>query len=212
MQWWPLLLDPDPPGHVYPPALARHRVVIYGDSYSGGWLARSAEGWPARLAAALDVETVNQALPGSGYVDLGNGSTFPYAATVYPQPDAAVAVIMGTQNDYAQHPDAVRLAAVVTYGAIRVRAPGAQLLVVGPYWWGEEDPPPAAVAVRDAVRDTAAEHGLPFLDPLAERWLTCRPGLIAADGKHPSAAGYALIAERLRPVVAALLPAGRIAA
>jgi lysophospholipase L1-like esterase len=212
MRWpVPLGLDPDPPGHAYPPTPTRPRVVVYGDSYSGSWEASSAAGWLALLADALDVETVNQAVSGSGYVDLGRGSTFPYAATMYPQPDAAVAVVMGSQNDYAQHPDAVRLAAAVTLRAVTVRAPAARLLVVGPYWWTDE-PSAAALATRDAVRDAAAGVGAVFLDPIEGRWLTARPGLIAADGRHPSWAGYAAIAHHLRPAVAELLAAGRIGA
>ena len=183
----------------------RPKVAVYGDSYAGNELGRSPAGWPALLADALGVETVNQAVSGSGYVKVGHGATWPYLATIAPVPDAAAVVVMGSQNDRAQDPTAIHLGMVVTLAAITRGCPHARVLVVGPYWPWDDEPSAGAVAARDAVRDTAAEHGLAFLDPLAEQWLGSAPGLIGSDGAHPSPAGHAVIAGRLAPHLAALL-------
>lgn len=183
----------------------RSKVVVYGDSCTASRGGEGPYGWPQLLATELGIETVNQAVSGSGYVRPANGSTFPFAASIYPEPDAAVAVVMGSQNDQAQDPAAVRLAATVTYAAITTRSPAARLLIVGPFWY-DNNPPDNLYAVRDAIAETATLVGATFLDPLGERWLTSRSGLIlAGDGKHPNLAGQAVIAGRVGPHLAALL-------
>lgn len=203
-QGLPLLLERDrtPPPPEAPP---RPKVVIYGDSYAASALSRSGYGWPQLIAARLAIETVNMGVSGSGYVRCLNGSTFPYAATTNPVSDAAVAIVVGSQNDRTQDPAAVALAAAVTYEAVRRGCPGARLLVVGGHWpWGTEASA-NALAVRDAMGAVCRVQDIPFLDPIDGQWLTGRPGLIDDDGAHPNITGHAVIAGYIAPQVAALM-------
>jgi acyl-CoA thioesterase I len=202
----PFVLDhSDPP----PPPPVRPRVAVYGDSYSCTRGAEGPLGWPALVSAALGVETVVMAVGGSGYVKPGNDtgpwSTFSYAATINPVPNAAAVVVMGSQNDQNADPVAVRLAALTAYGAEGIRPARPHLLVVGPFW--PYDPPPAnLLAVRDSVRAAAIAAGAVFLDPLGERWLTSGPGLVLdGDGWHPSLAGQRMIADRIAPALRVVL-------
>ncbi len=47
--------------------------------------------------------------------------------------------------------------------------------------------------------------GATFVDPIAARWFVDRPGLIGADGVHPTDAGHAYMAEKLAPLISAAL-------
>ena len=48
--------------------------------------------------------------------------------------------------------------------------------------------------------------GAEFVDPIADRWFVDRPDLIGADGVHPTDAGHAYMADKIVPLVSALLP------
>lgn len=197
----PLLLAAgDPPRPAPPP---RPLLVAYGDSFTAWPSGAGRYGWLQLVAEHCGMTPVNMAVSGAGYVRVA-GSTFPFAATVHPVPDAAVVVVMGSQNDRHEDPAAVRLAAIVTLEAIARAAPAARVLVVGGHPFPA--PPSAnALAVQDALRDVCRARGLPFLDPIGERWLTAVPGLVGPDGEHPNADGQAVIAARVAPAVAALL-------
>lgn len=200
----PLLLAAgDPPRPAPPP---RPLLVAYGDSFTAWPAGAGRYGWLQLVAEQCGMTSVNMAVSGAGYVRVAGStwSTFPFAATVHPVPDAAVVVVMGSQNDRDEHPAAVRLAAIVTLEAIARAAPAARVLVVGGHPFPA--PPSAnALAVQDALRDVCRARGLPFLDPIGERWLTAAPGLVGPDGEHPNADGQAVIAARVAPVVAELL-------
>lgn len=193
-------------GPVPPPAPGPMPLLVaYGDSYTATRGGEGPRGWLALTAGAVGMEPVNNAVSGSGYVTVGGGTTWPYMATIAPVPDAAVVIVMGSQNDRHRSPVAVALAAEVTYAAIAVSCPTARRLIVGPHYPWSGAPTAEILAVRDAIRAVADAHRLPFLDPLAEDWLHSRPGLIGPDGAHPNIDGQAVIAERVIPHVAALL-------
>jgi lysophospholipase L1-like esterase len=193
---------PPPPPEPPPPP----RVVFLGDSYTD---ARPPDGlgpcgYVARIGRALTVETVNNGAAGCGYVDLGSDVTLPYEATVGTVDGAQLVVVFGSINDRPHPPLAVRLAATVTYAAIRRWAPAAPLLIIGPQY-PNEDVPGWLWPLRDAVRAAAREAGAVFVDPLAERWFAGRPELIGPDGLHPNTRGHAYLAELIAPHIAALL-------
>ena len=41
--------------------------------------------------------------------------------------------------------------------------------------------------------------GAAFVDPIAERWFVGQPGLIGADGVHPTDAGHEYMADKIAP-------------
>ncbi|HEX3545697.1 MAG TPA: SGNH/GDSL hydrolase family protein, partial [Mycobacterium sp.] len=51
----------------------------------------------------------------------------------------------------------------------------------------------------------AGVAGAVFIDPIAAGWFVGRPGLIGADGVHPTDAGHALMAEKIAPLIDAQL-------
>ncbi|SDG94929.1 SGNH/GDSL hydrolase family protein [Klenkia brasiliensis] len=182
----------------------RQLLAVYGDSFAAGYL-RDGVGeanWATLVARALGMDVANDAVPGSGYV-AGQVSTYPYAATTWPEPTAAVTVVFGGINDTPMPVASVAMAATVTYATIRRAAPGSALVVVGPQW-ATSTPTPAQAALTRAVRAAAAAAGAVWVDPSG--WLAGRPSLLGADGLHPSDEGHQVIAERLQPIVAAALP------
>lgn len=195
-----------PPVPPLPPPGRLPRVALFGDSYTDGRRPETGErGWARLAARTLAVETVNNAVAGCGYVDLGHGVTLPYMATTAPVAAADVLVVFGSINDAPHTPLAVWLAATVTYGALRGWAPRAPLLVIGPQY-PTGNPPADLLALSAAVGEAAADAGATFVDPLAERWFAGRPELIGSDGLHPNPRGHAYLAELIAPRIAALLP------
>jgi lysophospholipase L1-like esterase len=197
-----LAADPGPPA----PAPPRPpRVVVFGDSYSDGRRPETGEhGWVRLVARELGIETVNNAVSGCGYVDLGQGVTLPYMVTTATAPDPDLVVVFGSINDRPQSPVAVWLAAVVTFAAVRAWAPDAPLLVIGPQY------PTGYVtdvmwALRGAVMEAATDAGATFVDPLTEQWFADRPDLIGSDGLHPNSRGHAYLADLIGPRIAAAL-------
>ena len=49
------------------------------------------------------------------------------------------------------------------------RGQTTKVVVIGPMWLGD-DVPARMLAVRDAIRASAATATLPFVDPIADRW------------------------------------------
>ena len=84
-------------------------------------------------------------------------------------------------------------------------SPAATFLVIGPPW-PTADPPAAVVRIRDALRYQAGVAGAVFVDPIAEHWFVGRPGLIGADGVHPTDKGHEYLADMIAPLIGAQLP------
>lgn len=197
-----LAADTTPPNPPQPAPV----MVVFGDSYAGsGYGGDTYNGWPATVGRALGAEVVNDAVSGSGYRLHGNHSTFPYAATTHPVRSADVVVIWGSLNDWEQDAEAVRQSAVVTYAAVRSWT-DAPILAIGPQW-PNANRPPGLLAVRDALSSAAAaSQGVTWVD--ASAWFDGRPELIGPDGWHPTLAGQAYLADKIRPLVAAALAQG----
>lgn len=177
-------------------------LVVIGDSFSAvDWtLDGTAAGWPAIVAERTDLELVNLALGGAGYVR-ASATTFPLEAAQVPE-GASVVVVFGGYNDQwaaRQHTPDVEFAAAATFAAVRRLAPGAALVVVGPQWPHDDTLPPDApyLDARDRVRAQALAVGATWVDPIAERWFADRQELIGPDQVHPTAAGQAFIAEQI---------------
>jgi lysophospholipase L1-like esterase len=180
-------------------------VVVYGDSYVGpGVGADLPSGWPALVAADLDLELVNHGHSGSGYTNWEVGWSYPYTVATEPPPeDADVVVVFGGFNDVTLAPEAVRQDAVATFALIEATAPQAELLVIGPEW-PRQEPTAALYTLRDALASAAGEADATFVD--ASSWLLGRPELIASDGLHLNETGHAVFATQIAPALAGLLP------
>jgi lysophospholipase L1-like esterase len=109
--------------------------------------------------------------------------------------------------------------AVVLEAIARVRAavPDAACLLVGPpdmarprlSWRGPEGTPPALASIIAAQRDAAALAGCGFFDTFEAmggegsclRWAALAPPLLAGDGVHFTAEGYAALADLLHEAI-----------
>lgn len=191
-----------------PPARRVPRVAVFGDSFTDGRVLGAARhGWVHLVSDRLGVETVNMAVSGSGYVDIGGYVTFPYMATIAPVEDPDLVVVFGSVNDRPQDPFGVQLAAYVMYAMIRGWAGRSPLLVIGPPY-PNSDVTEAMWALRDAVQAAALSVQATFVDPLQEGWFFGHPELIGPDGLHPNANGQAYLAGLIAPHIARLLDAG----
>ncbi|MER6976524.1 SGNH/GDSL hydrolase family protein, partial [Streptomyces carpinensis] len=118
-------------------------------------------------------------------------------------PDSVI--VEGSRNDLA--PARVRTAAVNSLRRLRAGLPHARILVIGPIY---SDPRPVGSRpVDEAVAAAARTLGLPYLSPVRLGWFTgAAHRFIGRDGVHPTNAGHAYLAERIRPELSRLLHRG----
>lgn len=187
-------------------AAPRPVVTILGDSITAGYGLAAADALPARLEAALARIGTNARVRGAGVSgDTTAGGLARLDFSVQPDTDVCVVALGG--NDLLQGLDPgatlanllrivrrlkARRIAVVLAG---LAAPGA----IGRGYARDFD------AVFPAV--AKAERVTPYPDLLAG--VAQNPRLNQRDGIHPNAAGAALIAQRLAPVVARALKTRR---
>ena len=191
------------------PAAERRAPVVFvlGDSYTVGIRGLKPEqAYAAETARILGWQVVVAGLARTGFAGTGGtgetfGSLFEAQLAWRPTPD--MVVLSGGHNDVRQPPARVAQKARQLIDAVRARWPRTQVVLMGPLWGG--DPGPRALKVRDVLREVASTQGVPFIDPLAGRWITgnVRKGtgnakrLIRSDGTHPNPAGNLHIARRL---------------
>jgi lysophospholipase L1-like esterase len=185
-------------GYVPPP---QPRLALFvGDSYTVGSAegGNGPQGWPAIVSRHFGWQEVDDSVGGSGYTTPGTGTTtFPQRAKLETGTTARVIIVWGSRNDIGTDTSnlpQIRSAALATYRALKQGAPHAKIVVVGPAWVNGA-PPASFLAARDVERAAARSVGLPFIDPLAERWFAGRyASLIGADHIHPTDAGHRRIA------------------
>ena len=181
-------------------------AVFLGDSYTvgdgdpapdGGYVDTVARRlrWTARAAAQSGTGYVSDGpQPGrSAYVDRLD-------EVAAAEPD--VVVVQGSTNDVGRPPGAVAQAASELYEQLESRLPDARVVVLGPLSPPGVDPV-GVRAVRDELAQAADAADLPFIDPIAEAWLSPPDGLFA-DPVHPNRAGYRQLAVDLSTALRAL--------
>ncbi len=190
-----------------------NRVAVIGDSYTTGgdlgglgpkgWTARA---WRELASYRMPITADVGAEGGAGYGTRGNrGSVFEDLTARTVRPDDVLVVFFGSRNDQNVDPAQLSILAYGTFQLARRIAPSATFLVIGPPW-PTADPPAAIVRIRDALQYQAGVAGATFVDPIAERWFVGQPGLIGADGVHPTDAGHEYMADKIAPLIAAQLP------
>lgn len=178
------------------PTAATPSVVVIGDDFTSGTAQNTGPEWPALLG--LDADVTAQGVAESGYLVGGADATFADRAAALPATTNVVVFLGGGDDPVAGLQAGVESA----IAAARTAAPESRLIVVGPPWTGSPDAVAASmIARRDAVAAAASAAGVVFVDPIADGWFADRAGLVGTDGIHPTDAGHARIAERLRPVL-----------
>lgn len=175
-------------------------VLIFGDSYTEGYgAADERQGWAYRVGEPLRWRVTVDGIGSTGYVNAGGDDQGNYRTRLARRPLAAydVVVLQGSSNDQRVAPDRLAKAVRSTVAAVRVRYPGARVVMLGPV--ALLGNPTAGLIQVDEVLSTYARHQqIPYIDPIAQGWFA--PGESAAYANpangHPNEAGYARIAER----------------
>jgi acyl-CoA thioesterase I len=178
------------------------RLVVLGDSLTAGYGLASDEGFPAQLEAALRDEGVACAVIDAGVSgDTTAGGRARLDWLLADQPTHVIVALGANDGLRALSPEQMEanLEAILA----RLEAEGVDALLAGMY-----APPNLGAAYADefaAVFPRLAErYGVPlypfFLDGVAGD-----PGLNLSDGVHPTAAGVAVMIERILPLVVAWL-------
>lgn len=177
-------------------ATTRPLVSVIGDSYTAAWGARqrshplTTEGAWWRYAAAELGWTPRTivANPGGGYVDKGEAGTFAQALRANPiDPATDYVLLQGGLNDEARSPAAVMAAVQDLLTLIRRQAPGAVVIIVGALLPSPSTVTPNYVQVARAIGDYRATGKTRYMTGFM-----CSFSL-AADGRHPDAAGHRAI-------------------
>ncbi|HEY7482933.1 MAG TPA: SGNH/GDSL hydrolase family protein [Streptosporangiaceae bacterium] len=194
------------PAGAHPSRAKAPIVMILGDSYSAGLRSVPAEQtYAADAARRMKWQVIIAGHEGTGFVTPGTigksfHTLFDEQLAWRPAPD--MIVVSGGHNDWPHSFDQVRNAARQLLSEIKRRWPASHLVLMGPMWGS--DPPPKGLQVRDALADVADGLHVPFIDPLAEQWITGdihsgignAPQYIRRDGTHPNPVGNRYIADR----------------
>lgn len=172
-----------------PPARGAQRVVFMGNSIT--------EGWAPRLATVF---------PGKPYIGRGiSGQTTPQMLVRFRQDvialKPAIVVILGGTNDIAGNTGPSTLEMIqdnVASMAELAKANGIKVVLcsvlpVSDYPWKRGlEPGPKIVALNAWIKAYAQQHGAVYVD-FHSAMVDAQLGLpkeLAADGVHPTAAGY----------------------
>ncbi|MFC4906055.1 SGNH/GDSL hydrolase family protein [Actinomadura gamaensis] len=189
-------------------AAAAPVVMFLGDSYTVGERGVQPETtYAAATARLLGWQVVLGGRGGTGFVAPGSRHS-PFDRLFEEQlgwrPAPALLVVSGGHNDAKYPAQQVSDAARTLLQKARARWPRTRIVLVGPLW-GSDHPTGGAVAVRDGLRGVAAGLRIPFIDPLAEKWITGdrdrgtgnAPRYIKPDDVHPTPDGHRYLATRL---------------
>ncbi|MGV9937511.1 SGNH/GDSL hydrolase family protein [Streptomyces olivaceoviridis] len=189
-------------------ATAPHkRLYVLGDSLAGGSSqgGKGPHGWPSLVAEQLGMTLSLDAKGGTGYTTGGRQEGGrPYAQrikrAIAAKPD--VVVVEGSRNDTS--PTKTRAAAADTLRRLRAGLPHARILVIGPIYAFRR--PISSHPIDEAVSTAAEKFSLPHLSAVHRGWFTgSAHQFIGSDGVHPTNAGHAYLAKRIRPELTRLL-------
>ncbi|RFU38062.1 SGNH/GDSL hydrolase family protein [Actinomadura logoneensis] len=183
-------------------------VMFLGDSYTVGEKGVQPETtYAAATARLLGWQVVVGGRSGTGFVNPGAKHN-PFGKLFEDQlgwrPAPALLIVSGGHNDARFPAGEVSGAARTLLQKVKARWPRTRVVLVGPLW-GSDHPSAGALAVRDGLRTVAGELKIPFVDPLAEKWITGdrdagtgnAPRYIKPDRTHPTPDGHRYLATRL---------------
>jgi acyl-CoA thioesterase-1 len=178
-------------------------LLVLGDSISAGYGLTSGEGWVALLQARLKAQgygyrVVNASV--SGETTTGGLARLPRALAVH---RPAIVVIELGGNDGLRGLPLETSRANLDQMVRLSKDAGAQVLLLGmkiPPNYG----PRYARGFEQMFREIAARHRLAFEPFFLER-IALEPGMLQADGLHPTAKAQPVMLETLWPTLRPLL-------
>ena len=202
-------IPPEPTATSIPPGGDGPIVAFYGDSYTLGTGATSADArWSTIISADRGWREVNPSVNGLGFINnrsvFGDGDL--PSIIIDAAPDVVI-VTMGLNDNFAyerrpDERDRIREEIGIDLNRLRDGLPEARIVVVEPFWYTDERRDSVQIII-DWVREGAEAISADYIAG-ASRYIEGRPELMAADGLHPNDEGYAVIAEQLDDAFAAL--------
>ncbi len=193
-------------GGVNAVAISPPVVTILGDSITAGLGLTAAEALPAALARALRARGAAMVVRGAGVSgDTSAGGLARLDFSV--RPDTRVCVVALGGNDLLRGLDPAATQGNLTAMVRRLKARRIAVVLAGvraPAAIG----PAYARAFNGVFAEVAGAESIPLLADLLAG-VSGRRALLQADGLHPNAAGAALIAQHLAPLVIAAARRGR---
>lgn len=194
-----------------PPASASARppvVIFLGDSYTtGGANVPPEQTYAADTARMFGWQVIIGGRGGTGFVAPGKAKEpfhvlFERQLAWRPAPD--LVIVSGGHNDWRYPPPKITAAAKSLLTKVTTTWPSTPVVMLGPIW-GSGQPRPSVLSIRDNLQTIATELKIPFIDPIAEQWITgsqrSRTGnaakYILRDQTHPTLEGHHYLATRL---------------
>ncbi|WP_186317681.1 SGNH/GDSL hydrolase family protein [Curtobacterium sp. 9128] len=184
---------------------AKHaRIVVIGDSISGGHGLTTAQAWPALLADEHHWALTNLSCDGAGVAALGDtddcasayGTLVERAVDLRPR----VVFVQASSNDLGMDDAGIRSATNQVVADVHRQLPDAHLVGLSAIW--NQDAPPAQLAViSKALRKAIHREGGQYVD-IGEP-LRGHPAWMQSDDVHPTAVGQQAIAADVAKAFAA---------
>ncbi|WP_160318946.1 SGNH/GDSL hydrolase family protein [Arthrobacter sp. ERGS1:01] len=185
--------------------VATVHVDVIGDSLSTGFrtpgVTWPAEAQPLLASQGLKAQITNASENGAGYVQPGeDGDVFLDLVNRIVNSQSQVVVLFGSDNDTG---DAGVAAAIqATLARVKVLAPDATVIVVGPTSESDDDQGLLST-IRESLADGAAGIGAKFVDPVALGWFQGAESTdLASDLEHPNLAGEQFLAQHMAAILA----------
>jgi acyl-CoA thioesterase-1 len=183
---------------------ARLKIVAFGSSSTEGVGTTTPDAaYPAQLQkhlsqelAADSIEVINRGIGGEDIDDMLARLDTDILAK---KPDMVIWQI--GSNDPLRNVPIDRFEAETREGIARIRAAGADVILMEPQWCPTLDKTAGADRFIDSVRRIGAETGTPVIrrSELMHRWIAdrrlTRDQMLASDGLHMTDGGYALLAR-----------------
>ena len=180
-------------------AAAVPQVAILGDSITAGWGLPAHHALPRRLQDELAGMAVPVRILPSGVIgETTAGGALRVDAAAPPGVELCVVALGG--NDFLQAADPAAIQGNLEHIVRRLRAREVTVVLAGVQVPAVLDGP-YRQAFNSAFAAAADRHEVIFLPDLLDG-VVLNPDLNQADGVHPNAAGVAVIARRLAPLVA----------
>ena len=178
------------------PSTAGSKVAFYGDSYTLGTGATSAQDrWSTVISEKRGWIEFNPSVNGLGFYNNRYDLDLP-GEVIESDPDI-VFVTMGLNDNfsYDDHADEIHAQLDADIDRIARELPEARLIVVEPFWYIDARPESVEVIIG-WVKDAAARVDADYIAG-ASHWIEGNPEWMAFDGLHPNSDGYAEMAKRM---------------
>lgn len=188
------------------------KAAVLGDTMAMGYVADGGRGWVEALADQMCWSiSAKSAEIETGYTNPGgkpNTSDFTQRADDVAATEPSIVLVEGGLHDYKSTAEKLRTSANTVFTTLKDQLPPNTMIVaVGPIA-GDIVKPEDVAKVSQPIAAAAADSGVIFIDPMAERWLPDNT-FYSRDGFLPNGKGQLEYSNRLAADLRALgAPAG----